>query len=40
MMDRGCTYTGATVEVDGLLITANGPGAATQYGEAIVAALN
>jgi protease I len=40
MVDRGCDYTGAAVEVDGLLITANGPGAATQYGEAIVAALN
>lgn len=39
MKDKVCEYTGAKVEVDGKLITANGPKAATAYGEAIVEAL-
>jgi protease I len=36
---RGATYTGASVEVDGSIITANGPEAATAFGEAIAGAL-
>lgn len=32
-------YTGKTVEVDGKIITANGPGAAREFGRAIVRAL-
>lgn len=31
----GAIYTGADVEVDGKIITANGPGAAKEFGEAI-----
>jgi protease I len=35
----GGIFTGKTVERDGLIITGNGPGAATQFGQAIAAAL-
>jgi protease I len=35
----GAKYTGADVERDGLIITANGPRAATQFGKTIVEAL-
>ncbi|MHC4365802.1 MAG: DJ-1/PfpI family protein, partial [Planctomycetota bacterium] len=35
----GAQYTGADVERDGLIITANGPKAAAQFGKAIVDAL-
>jgi len=35
----GAQYTGANVERDGLIITANGPKAAAQFGKAIVDAL-
>jgi len=35
----GVTYTGADVEVDGKIITGNGPNAATKFGEAIAQAL-
>ncbi len=35
----GAEYTGADVERDGLIITANGPRAATQFGKTIVEAL-
>lgn len=37
--DAGATYTGAAVEVDGKIITANGPKAAKQFGRAIAEAL-
>ena len=37
--DAGATYTGAAVEVDGKIITANGPKAAKQFGRAIANAL-
>lgn len=36
---QGVTYTGANVQVDGKIITADGPTAAKQFGEAIVKAL-
>ncbi len=35
----GATYTGADIEVDGKIITANGPGASARFGEAIAHAL-
>lgn len=35
----GATVTDQPVERDGLIITANGPGASSKFGEAIVAAL-
>lgn len=35
----GAIYTGADVEVDGKIITGNGPGAAEEFGEAIAKAL-
>ena len=35
----GCTYTASSVEIDGSLITANGPTSAGEFGEAIAAAL-
>jgi protease I len=35
----GATCTGESVVRDGLIVTANGPGAARQFGEAIAAAL-
>lgn len=37
--DQGAHYTGAPVEVDGSIITGNGPEAAQEFGEAIAAAL-
>lgn len=40
MKDKGCDYTGAKLEIDDKLITANGPKAASMYGKAIVDALN
>lgn len=36
---HGATYTGAPVEVDGNIITANGPEAAKAFGEAIATAI-
>lgn len=36
---HGATYTGAPVEIDGGIITANGPDAARAFGEAIADAL-
>ncbi|MBI4778496.1 DJ-1/PfpI family protein [Candidatus Desantisbacteria bacterium] len=36
---KGAVYTGAGVEIDGKIITGNGPQSATLFGEAIVAAL-
>lgn len=36
---KGANYTGAAVEVDGNIITANGPEAAAKFGAAIVRAL-
>lgn len=35
----GATYTGKPVEVDGLIITADGPGSSSAFGEAIAEAL-
>jgi protease I len=35
----GADYTGADVQVDGKIITANGPGAAARFGEAVARAL-
>lgn len=37
---KGAIYTGNPVEHDGNIITANGPGAATEFGKAIVSALS
>lgn len=39
MKDRGCQYTGMSLEQDELLITANGPSAADKFGKAIAEAL-
>ncbi len=36
---KGAIYTGAGIEIDGKIITANGPESAAKFGEAIVAAL-
>jgi protease I len=36
---KGATYTGNPVEVDGNIITANGPGAAREFGRTIARAL-
>jgi protease I len=35
----GAEYTGAPVEIDGLIITANGPEAAEEFGQAVLDAL-
>ena len=35
----GAIFTGASVERDGLIITANSPGGSRRFGEAIAAAL-
>jgi protease I len=37
---KGITYTGSDVEQDGLIITANGPMSASQFGETISKALS
>lgn len=37
---KGAIYTGATVEVDGKLITADGPGSSIRFGERIVELLS
>ena len=39
ILKKGAKYTGKSVEVDGNIITAEGPAAATAFGEAIVKAL-
>ena len=36
---KGVNYTGSDVEIDGKIITGNGPDAAQKFGEALVAAL-
>ena len=36
---KGAIATGKNVERDGNIITANGPGAASQFGETIISAL-
>ena len=36
---KGATYTGAAVEVDGNIVTADGPGSAREFGKAIVGVL-
>ncbi len=37
---KGANYTGKDVEIDGLIITANGPEAAEEFGQAIAGALS
>ncbi len=37
---EGCTYTASAVEVDGKIITANGPTSAEEFGNAIIDALS
>ena len=37
--ENGAIFTGEAVTIDGNIITANGPAAATQFGEALVQAL-
>ena len=39
LKDKGADYTGVSVQRDGNIITANGPKAAKEFGEAIAAAL-
>ena len=39
LRSAGAKYTGSDVERDGLIITGSGPQAATQFGQAIVKAL-
>lgn len=39
LKDKGANYTGADLEVDGKIITANGPQAAARFGQAILKAL-
>jgi protease I len=39
LKDKGAEYTGASVQRDGKIITASGPPAAKEFGEAIAAAL-
>jgi len=39
LVAHGATWTGAPVTVDGRVITANGPGAAMAFGEAVAEAL-
>jgi protease I len=39
LKDKGAEYTGASVQRDGRIITANGPQSAKEFGEAIAAAL-
>lgn len=39
LKEKGAIYTGNSVEIDGKVITANGPGAAKEFGKMIVFAL-
>lgn len=39
LKNKGTIYTGKDVEIDGKIITANGPAAAAKFGEAIASAL-
>jgi protease I len=39
LKDAGATYTGENVQVDGKIITGKGPGAAEEFGRAILGAL-
>lgn len=39
LKQAGATFTGASVERDGLIITANGPGMSSRFGKAVAAAL-
>lgn len=39
LTSKGANYTGKTVEKDGLIITANGPNAATKFANALIEAL-
>ena len=40
LVAHGADFTGAPVEIDGLIVTANGPDAAREFGSAIADALN
>ncbi len=40
LVRKGAIYTGKNVEIDGKIITANGPQSAREFGNAIVKALN
>ncbi len=40
LIDQGAHYTGEAVEVDGKLVTGNGPDAAEAFGQALVKLLN
>jgi protease I len=40
LVAHGANYTGEPVEVDGRIVTANGPAAATAFGEAILTLMN
>jgi protease I len=39
LQERGADYTGSPVEVDGNIVTANGPGAAKEFGERLLGRL-
>lgn len=39
LREKGCSYTGNDVEIDGKFITANGPAAAKRFGQEIAQAL-
>jgi protease I len=39
LVKKGASYTGSAVEVDGKLITANGPAAAKEFAEAILKSI-
>lgn len=40
LQKHGATYTGKSVEADGRIVTANGPGAATEFGQKIAEIIN
>ncbi len=40
LKNKGAIYTGKNVEIDGHIITANGPQAATEFGKAIIQSLS
>jgi protease I len=40
LVTHGALWTGADVTVDGLIVTANGPDAATEFGRAIVSLMD
>lgn len=40
LKSHGAEYTGESVTIDGKIVTANGPGAAREFGEAIISSLS